>query len=75
MRGPSRNGHNQHVHIWGKSTTNQQNDIQNNGYQQPVLESEHNDTQDNWNKHISIITQYENESSGCPGNHSRILGL
>jgi len=55
MRGLSRNDHIQRVHIWGKSTTNQQNDIRNNGYQQPILESEHNDTQDNWKKHNSII--------------------
>ena len=55
MRGPSHNDHTQRVHIWDKSTTNQQNDIQNNGYQQPILESEHNDTQDNWKKYISII--------------------
>jgi hypothetical protein len=48
MRGPSRNGRTQRVHIWGKSTKNQQSDIRNNGYQQPIPESEHNDTQDNW---------------------------
>jgi len=52
---------------------NQQNDIRNNGYQQPILESEHNDTQDNW-KNISVSEkQYENESSGCPGSHPEIL--
>jgi hypothetical protein len=52
MRDPSRNGHTQRVHKWGKSTTNQQNDTRNNGYQQPILESEYSDIQDNW-KNIS----------------------
>jgi hypothetical protein len=47
MHDHARNDHSQHVHIWGKSTMNLQNGIQNSGYQQPVLESGHNDTLDN----------------------------
>lgn len=47
MHDLAHSGRSQHVHIWGKSTMNQQNDIQNSGYQQPVLEFGHNDTPDN----------------------------
>jgi hypothetical protein len=47
MHGHARNDRSQHVHIWDKSTMNQQNDIQNSGYPQPILEFGRNDTQDN----------------------------
>jgi hypothetical protein len=47
MHGHVRNGRSQHIHIWDKSTMNQQNGIQNNGYLQQILESGRNDTLDN----------------------------